>query len=250
MPFVRGEHIWTESSYKYEPDQIERMGVECGLRAAGSVDRCRCALRVVVDDGRMIVATRDSRLATRRPVDPTLSEKCDSLLAEIKSTRHLFRCSCDGPLRAPRQRHRYVTRTAEQSIVFQSALATAVSNRNNVIGFPAGARGAPDASSGAIRHWRLRSRPLPVRLHDIEAADLADTLVALFDLLANLPGTASDFPFVDAGVAAERASWRLDRTATPPANRFACGIAIWLSPLLGGDDTRALGAHALGYRRE
>jgi dimethylhistidine N-methyltransferase len=29
--FARGEHIWTESSYKYEPDQIERMGVETGF---------------------------------------------------------------------------------------------------------------------------------------------------------------------------------------------------------------------------
>lgn len=28
--FAPGEHIWTESSYKYEPDQIERMGVETG----------------------------------------------------------------------------------------------------------------------------------------------------------------------------------------------------------------------------
>jgi L-histidine N-alpha-methyltransferase len=31
VSFVRGEHIWTESSYKYEPDQIEHMGVECGF---------------------------------------------------------------------------------------------------------------------------------------------------------------------------------------------------------------------------
>ena len=31
VPFVRGEHIWTESSYKYQPDQIEQMGVECGF---------------------------------------------------------------------------------------------------------------------------------------------------------------------------------------------------------------------------
>jgi L-histidine Nalpha-methyltransferase len=29
--FARGEHIWTESSYKYEPDQIERMGVDSGF---------------------------------------------------------------------------------------------------------------------------------------------------------------------------------------------------------------------------
>jgi len=31
VPFVHGEHIWTESSYKYEPDQIEQMGAECGF---------------------------------------------------------------------------------------------------------------------------------------------------------------------------------------------------------------------------
>jgi L-histidine N-alpha-methyltransferase len=31
IPFARGEHIWTESSYKYEPDQIERMGVDTGF---------------------------------------------------------------------------------------------------------------------------------------------------------------------------------------------------------------------------
>jgi L-histidine Nalpha-methyltransferase len=31
VPFVRGEHIWTESSYKYEPDQIEHMGEDAGF---------------------------------------------------------------------------------------------------------------------------------------------------------------------------------------------------------------------------
>jgi L-histidine N-alpha-methyltransferase len=31
VEFQRGERIWTESSYKYEPDQIERMGVETGF---------------------------------------------------------------------------------------------------------------------------------------------------------------------------------------------------------------------------
>ena len=32
VSFVPGEHIWTESSYKYEPRQIERMGVDTGFR--------------------------------------------------------------------------------------------------------------------------------------------------------------------------------------------------------------------------
>jgi L-histidine N-alpha-methyltransferase len=31
VQFARGEHIWTESSYKYEPEQVERMGVETGF---------------------------------------------------------------------------------------------------------------------------------------------------------------------------------------------------------------------------
>jgi L-histidine Nalpha-methyltransferase len=31
VQFARDEHIWTESSYKYQPDQVERMGVETGF---------------------------------------------------------------------------------------------------------------------------------------------------------------------------------------------------------------------------
>jgi L-histidine Nalpha-methyltransferase len=31
VPFEPGERIWTESSYKYEPEQIERLGVETGF---------------------------------------------------------------------------------------------------------------------------------------------------------------------------------------------------------------------------
>jgi dimethylhistidine N-methyltransferase len=31
VSFDRGEYIWTESSYKYEADQIERMGVDCAF---------------------------------------------------------------------------------------------------------------------------------------------------------------------------------------------------------------------------
>jgi uncharacterized SAM-dependent methyltransferase len=31
VPFAPGERIWTESSYKYAPDQIERMGVDTGF---------------------------------------------------------------------------------------------------------------------------------------------------------------------------------------------------------------------------
>ena len=31
LAFARGETIWTESSYKYEPDGIVEMGVEAGF---------------------------------------------------------------------------------------------------------------------------------------------------------------------------------------------------------------------------
>jgi len=31
VPFTRGERIWTESSYKYEPWQIDRMGLDAGF---------------------------------------------------------------------------------------------------------------------------------------------------------------------------------------------------------------------------
>jgi uncharacterized SAM-dependent methyltransferase len=31
VPFVDGEYIWTESSYKYDAEQIEHMGVDCGF---------------------------------------------------------------------------------------------------------------------------------------------------------------------------------------------------------------------------
>ena len=46
VSFLKGEHIWTESSYKYEPDQIERMGEDAGftLRAQWIEERARFAL--------------------------------------------------------------------------------------------------------------------------------------------------------------------------------------------------------------
>ena len=48
--FFAGEHIWTESSYKYEPDQIERMGVETGfaLRDQWIEESARFALSLMI----------------------------------------------------------------------------------------------------------------------------------------------------------------------------------------------------------
>ena len=50
VPFVRDEHIWTESSYKYQPDQIEQMGAECGfaLRDQWTDADARFALSLMV----------------------------------------------------------------------------------------------------------------------------------------------------------------------------------------------------------
>ena len=41
VAFARGERIWTESSYKYEPDGIVEMGAEAGFatRDSGSIRR-------------------------------------------------------------------------------------------------------------------------------------------------------------------------------------------------------------------
>jgi dimethylhistidine N-methyltransferase len=50
VSFLPGEHIWTESSYKYEPDQIERMGVETGfaLRDQWIDEDARFALSLMI----------------------------------------------------------------------------------------------------------------------------------------------------------------------------------------------------------
>ena len=50
VTFAPGEHIWTESSYKYEPDQIERMGVETGfaLRDQWIAEDARFALSLMI----------------------------------------------------------------------------------------------------------------------------------------------------------------------------------------------------------
>jgi hypothetical protein len=87
-------------------------------------------------------------------------------------------------------------------------------------------------------------------LGDVEPADLTDPLVAFLDLLTHVPRTAPDFPFVHAGIAAERAAWRLDEAVAPPANRLTGGVAFRLSPLLRGDHTGSAGTHAMGYRRK
>jgi hypothetical protein len=153
-------------------------------------------------------------------------------------------------LRTPRERDRNVARAAEQSIVFKPALAATISDGNNVIRFPARTRGAPRPSSRAIGHGRFRSRPLPVRLKHIEPADLTNPLIPLLDLLSNVPRAASNLPFVNAPVAAERAPRRFDDAVAPATDWFTRRIALGLAPLFGGNDAGSAGAHAGSYRQE
>ena len=161
--------------------------------------------------------------------------------------QQLVRRCCRSP-RSPCQRHRDVTGPAEQSIVFQAAFTTAVCHRDDVISFPTWACRAPFFSSGAIGSRRPGSRPLPVRLHDVETANPTDSLVALFDLLTDIPGTAANLPFVDACVAAERATRWCDGSVAPAANGLSGRISIWFAPLFGSHDASAAGAHAWRYR--
>jgi hypothetical protein len=79
--------------------------------------------------------------------------------------------------------------------------------------------------------------------HDVEATQLADALVAFLDLLADVPRAASNFPFVNAGVAAERPSRRFHQPAAPAADRLPGGVTFGLAPLVGGHDTGAPGGH-------
>ena len=142
-----------------------------------------------------------------------------------------------------------MTGTAKQSIVVEPAFTPAVSNGNDVIGFPAWTDGPPRAAGGAVTGRRLRSGPLAMGFHDIEATHLADTLVALLDLLPDIPGAAADLPLVHAGIAAERPARRFHQTAAPATDRLPDVIAFGLAPLVSGHDTGAPGGHELDIGR-
>ena len=173
--------------------------------------------------------------------------------AGVRSCTPGSKLSGDGvhrsrPLRAPGERDRDVAGPAQQPVVLEAALAAAVRDRHDVIGFPPRPRRPPGPPRGAIGCRRLRARPLTVRLDDVEAAEPAGALVALLHLLPHVPRAAADLPFVHAGVAAERAPRRLHRPPAPAADRLAGVVALRLAPLIGGDDARAAGAHGLEYR--
>jgi hypothetical protein len=69
-------------------------------------------------------------------------------------------------------------------------------------------------------------------------------------LLPDVPRAASDLPFMNARVAAERAPRRIHTAAAPSADWLTSLIPIGFSPLLGRHDTGAAGAHGGKYRRE
>ena len=133
---------------------------------------------------------------------------------------------------------------AEQAVVVEAAFAAAVGNGDDVVGFPAGTAGAPRLAGHAIAGRRLRARPLTMRLDDVEAAQLTDSLVAFLDFAADVPRAASDLPLVHAGVAAERAARRRDDGAAPAADRLSEVVTVGDVPLVGGDGAGAAGAHA------
>lgn len=136
-----------------------------------------------------------------------------------------------------------MTAPAEQPVVVQPALTAAIGHRDDVVGFPARLGEPPGAARGAIPGRGLGARPFAVSLDDVESAQRAHALVALFQLLTDIPGTTADLPLMDAGVAAERPAWLGHRTAAPPADRRARLIANGLAPFLGGDDAAPCGAH-------
>jgi hypothetical protein len=142
-----------------------------------------------------------------------------------------------------------VTWPAQQAVVLQAALTSAVGDRDNVIRFPPRLRRAPGAAGGAIRGRGLRPRPLAVRLDDVESTEAAGPFVPFLDLLTHVRWAAANLPLVHTGVAAERAARRAHELPAPAANRLTGGVALRLAPLFCGDDARPEGAHGLEYRR-
>jgi len=142
-----------------------------------------------------------------------------------------------------------MTRATQEAVILESAFASAVRHRDDVIRFPPGPCDAPRFPRAAISGRGFRARPLAMRFHDIEAAELARALVPLLDLLPDVPRTAANLPFVNARVAAERAARRLHRSPAPAADRLSSFVALGDSPLIGGHHARTTNAHALRIGR-
>src|SRR3954470_5476588 len=96
-------------------------------------------------------------------------------------TRRRFSRMAGGyhPAGPPFEGDPHVTRAAEQAVVFQTALAAAIGDGDDVIGLPAWPRRPPAFPCRAVRCRRLRPRPLAMRLDDVRPAEPAYALVAL-----------------------------------------------------------------------
>ena len=141
-----------------------------------------------------------------------------------------------------------MTCATQEAVILEAAFASAIRHRDDVIRFPARPCGAPRFPRAAIARRGLPTRPLTMRFHDVKAAELARALVPFLDLLPDVPRAASNLPFVDALVTAERAARRRDRSPAPAADRLSSRVAFGNAPLLRRDDARATGTHAWGYR--
>lgn len=144
---------------------------------------------------------------------------------------------------APGERDRHVARAAQEAVVLEAALSTAVCNRRDVIGLPSRPGGSPGTPAGPIGFRGLRAAPFAARFRDVEPAEPADATVALLQLLPDVPRAAANLPLMDAGVAAEGPPGLLDHSAAPAADRFARVVALGLPPLIGRDHTLTAGAH-------
>src|SRR5687768_6037652 len=134
--------------------------------------------------------------------------------------------------RPPLRRHRNVTRAAEQPIVLEPALAAAIRDGDDVIGFPTRFRRSPQAPRCAVGGWRFRARPFAVSLRHVEATELARAAIPFLDLFANVPRAAADLPLVHARLAAEGPPRPAYRRAAPPADRLSVRTANRLAPFL------------------
>jgi hypothetical protein len=148
-------------------------------------------------------------------------------------------CVCDGEMACP----------AEQPVVIEPAFPAAVGNREDVVGFPPGLRGAPGLARAAVGPRRLLQPPRAFGRTHVEPARLANAAVALLDFAANVRRTAADAPFVNARVGAEGPTGLLHQCAAPAADRLAGFVAFGFAPVVGAHGAASDSTHATDIGR-
>ena len=134
--------------------------------------------------------------------------------------------------------------TAQQPVIIETAFATAVGDRDDVIRLPERPHSPPALSCRTVRRGRFRPRPFAMGLDHIQTAQSADTFVALLDLTPHVPGAAADLPLVHARLAAERPPRRDHRAPAPSADRLPHFVPIRLTPLIRRHRPRPPDAHS------